>query len=211
MLSVRDLRKRYGDLTALDGVSFEVEKGDILGFLGPNGAGKSTTMKIVTGFIPPTSGTVTVDGFDVRTDSIEVRRRIGYLAEHTPLYGDMRVREYLEYRARLKGVHRRDLSKRVDYALAKLILKDRARQLIATLSKGYKQRVGIADALVGDPKLLILDEPTIGLDPNQILEVRELISSPVDAICSTARLIAPEHRLLDGHPQIAQSVRVNLG
>jgi ABC-2 type transport system ATP-binding protein len=175
LLSVRDLRKRYGDLTALDGVSFEVEKGDILGFLGPNGAGKSTTMKIVTGFIPPSSGTATVDGFDVRTDSIEVRRRIGYLAEHTPLYGDMRVREYLEYRARLKGVHRRDLAKRVDYALAKLILTDRARQLISTLSKGYKQRVGIADALVGDPRLLILDEPTIGLDPNQIREVRELI------------------------------------
>jgi ABC-2 type transport system ATP-binding protein len=175
MLSVRDLKKRYGDLIALDGVSFEVEKGDILGFLGQNGAGKSTTMKIVTGFIPPSSGTAVVDGFDIAKSSLEARQRIGYLPEQTPLYGEMRVREYLEYRARLKGVARRDLAKRVDYALEKLKLVDRTRQLIQTLSKGYKQRVGIADAIVADPKLLILDEPTIGLDPNQIREVRSLI------------------------------------
>lgn len=175
MLSVRDLRKRYGDLIALDGVSFEVQKGDVLGFLGANGAGKSTTMKIVTGFIPPSGGTATVDGFDVVKESLEARRRIGYLPEQTPLYVEMRVREYLEYRARLKGVARRDLKKRVDYAVSKLKLEDRVRQLIGTLSKGYRQRVGIADAIVADPRLLILDEPTIGLDPNQIREVRALI------------------------------------
>ncbi|MEZ0228174.1 MAG: ABC transporter ATP-binding protein [Planctomycetota bacterium] len=175
MLSVRDLRKRYGDLVALDGVSFEVQKGDVLGFLGQNGAGKSTTMKIVTGFIPPSSGTAIVDGFDVVKSSIEARRRIGYLPEATPLYTEMRVAEYLEYRARLKGVARRDVKKRVDYAVTKLKLQDRVRQLIGTLSKGYRQRVGIADAIVADPRLLILDEPTIGLDPNQIREVRQLI------------------------------------
>ncbi len=175
MLSVRDLRKRYGDLVALDGVSFEVQKGDVLGFLGQNGAGKSTTMKIVTGFIPPSGGTAVVDGFDVVKSSLEARRRIGYLPEATPLYVEMRVGEYLEYRARLKGVARRDLKKRVDYAVEKLKLQDRVRQLIGTLSKGYRQRVGIADAIVADPKLLILDEPTIGLDPNQIREVRQLI------------------------------------
>lgn len=138
MLSVQDLTKRYGDLVALDGVSFEVQKGDILGFLGKNGAGKSTTMKIVTGFVPPSSGTALVDGFDVRTHSLEVRRRIGYLPESTPLYTDMRVREYLEFRARLKGVARRDLAKRVDYVLEKCWLKDRKRQIIGTLSKGYR-------------------------------------------------------------------------
>jgi ABC-2 type transport system ATP-binding protein len=213
VLSVRDLRKTYGDLIALDGVSFEVEKGDILGFLGPNGAGKSTTMKIVTGFIPATSGTALVDGLDVRTHSIEVRRRIGYLPENTPLYPEMRVREYLEFRARLKGVGRRDLAKRVDYALDRAKLADRTRQLIGTLSKGYRQRVGLADALVADPKLLVLDEPTIGLDPNQIREVRDLIKElgqqhtiilsthilpEVEMVCSKVVIIAQGRSRLQG-------------
>ncbi|MBX3466653.1 MAG: ATP-binding cassette domain-containing protein [Planctomycetes bacterium] len=175
MLTVRDLHKRYGDLQALNGVSFDVRAGDVVGFLGPNGAGKSTTMKIVTGYIPATSGSVTIDGLDTTRYPIECKRRLGYLPESTPLYGDMRVREYLTFRARLKGVARRDVASRVDYVMERTWLGDRARQLIRTLSKGYRQRVGIADALVSSPKLLILDEPTIGLDPNQIRQVRELI------------------------------------
>lgn len=175
MLTVRDLTKRYGDLQALNGVTFDVREGDVVGFLGPNGAGKSTTMKIVTGYIPATSGLVTVDGLEITRHPIEAKRRIGYLPESTPLYTDMRVREYLTYRARIKGVARRDVTSRVDYVMERTLITDRARQLIKTLSKGYRQRVGIADALVASPKLLILDEPTIGLDPNQILQVRNLI------------------------------------
>lgn len=175
MLTVRDLTKRYGDLQALNGVNFDVREGDVVGFLGPNGAGKSTTMKIVTGYIPATSGLVTVDGLEITRHPIEAKRRIGYLPESTPLYTDMRVREYLTYRARIKGVARRDVASRVDYVMERTLISDRARQLIKTLSKGYRQRVGIADALVASPKLLILDEPTIGLDPNQILQVRNLI------------------------------------
>jgi ABC-2 type transport system ATP-binding protein len=175
MLTVRDLTKRYGDLQALNGVTFDVREGDVVGFLGPNGAGKSTTMKIVTGYIPATSGLVTVDGLEITRHPIDAKRRIGYLPESTPLYTDMRVREYLTYRARIKGVARRDVARRVDYVMERTLITDRARQLIKTLSKGYRQRVGIADALVASPKLLILDEPTIGLDPNQILQVRELI------------------------------------
>jgi len=205
VLSVRELRKVYGQRVALDGVSFEVERGDILGFLGPNGAGKSTTMKIVCGFIPATSGTAIVEGFDVRTHSLEARQQIGYLPENTPLYHDMRVGEYLEFRARLKGVGRRQVASRVDYVLGRTRLEDRRRQLIGTLSKGYRQRVGIADALVGDPPLLILDEPTIGLDPNQVVEVRDLIKelgqqhtlvlsthilSEVEIVCSKVVIIA---------------------
>ena len=175
MLVVRDLEKSYGDHVALRGVSFDVREGEVVGFLGPNGAGKSTTMRIVTGFVPAGRGTVLIDGLDVMRHPLEARRRIGYLPESTPLYGDMRVREYLEYRARIKGVARRDLAKRVDYVIDRTSLRDRTRQLIETLSKGYRQRVGIADAMVGSPKLLVLDEPTIGLDPNQIREVRGLI------------------------------------
>jgi gliding motility-associated transport system ATP-binding protein len=175
MLTVRNLEKRYGDLHALRDVSFDVNTGDVVGFLGPNGAGKSTTMKIITGYLPPTRGTVRVDGFNVARHRLEVQRRLGYLPESTPLYGDMRVRDYLTYRAKLKGVPRRMLASRVDYVIERTRLRDRTRQIVDTLSKGYKQRVGIADALVGNAKLLILDEPTIGLDPNQIRDVRELI------------------------------------
>ena len=158
MLEVRELRKRYGELQALDGVSFDVEAGQVVGFLGPNGAGKSTTMKIVTGFIPASSGTARVDGFDVTRSPIEVKRRIGYLPESTPLYTDMRVSDYLAFRGRLKGVARRELTKRVQEVMQRTQITDRARQLIGTLSKGYRQRVGIADALVGRPKRLIRAE-----------------------------------------------------
>ncbi|MBL4847542.1 MAG: ATP-binding cassette domain-containing protein [Planctomycetes bacterium] len=177
MLSVENLFKFYGDFLALDDVSFHVGKGEVVGLLGPNGAGKSTSMKTIVGYLPQTKGRIRVDGLDISRYPIESRRRIGYLPEHTPLYTDMRVREYLTYRAQLKGIGWRSRKSRVDYVIGATGLEDRERQSIETLSKGYKQRVGIADALVGDPGLLILDEPTIGLDPNQIREVRSLLES----------------------------------
>lgn len=177
MISVQHLTKKYGSFTAVNDISFEVAKGEIIGFLGPNGAGKSTTMKILTGFLPPTSGQAKIGGFDVFTQSIEARKRIGYLPENTPLYTDMKVGEYLRYRAALKGVPYSKVRERVDDVLDLCQIADREKQLIGALSKGYRQRVGIADALVHDPDLLILDEPTIGLDPNQIRTVRELIKN----------------------------------
>jgi ABC-2 type transport system ATP-binding protein len=175
MLIVEDLHKSYGDLKALQGISFQVEEGDILGFLGPNGAGKSTTMRIVTGYIPADSGRVLVDGLDSMTQSLQVRERIGYLPEHTPLYTDMRVLEFLKFRAHIKGVPRRERRSRVSEVMEKTQITDRAQQIIGNLSKGFRQRVGIADALVAKPRLLILDEPTIGLDPLQVRQVRDLI------------------------------------
>ena len=177
MISVQHLTKKYGSITAVNDISFEVEKGEIVGFLGPNGAGKSTTMKILTGFLPPTSGHANIAGFDVFTKSIEARKRIGYLPENTPLYTDMKVGEYLRYRAALKGVPMSKVRERVGDVLDLCQIVDREKQLIGNLSKGYRQRVGLADALVHDPDLLILDEPTIGLDPNQIRTVRELIKN----------------------------------
>ncbi len=175
MLRIQQLRKFYGDFLALRDVTFAVEPGDVVGLLGPNGAGKSTTMRSAVGFIPYSAGSIQVDGLEVARFPVETRRRIGYLPEHTPLYGDMRVREFLTYRARIKGVPRRQVAARVDYVMERAWLRDRARQFIDTLSKGYRQRVGLADALVGNPRLLILDEPTIGLDPNQVQGVRSLI------------------------------------
>lgn len=177
MISVQHLTKRYGSFTAVNDISFEVEKGEIVGFLGPNGAGKSTTMKILTGYLPATSGKVSIAGFDVFEESVEARRHLGYLPENTPLYTDMRVGEYLRYRAALKGVPMSKVKERVGDVLELCQIRDREKQLIGSLSKGYRQRVGLADALVHDPDLLILDEPTIGLDPNQIRTVRELIKS----------------------------------
>lgn len=177
MISVQHLTKKYGSITAVNDISFEVEKGEIVGFLGPNGAGKSTTMKILTGYLPATHGKATVAGFDIFEESVEARRRLGYLPENTPLYVDMRVGEYLRYRAALKGVPMGKVRERVGDVLDLCQIRDREKQLIGSLSKGYRQRVGLADALVHDPDLLILDEPTIGLDPNQIRTVRELIKS----------------------------------
>jgi ABC-2 type transport system ATP-binding protein len=177
MIRVQQLTKKYGSTTAVRSISFEVEKGEIVGFLGPNGAGKSTTMKILTGFLPPTTGRASIAGFDVFDNSLEARRRLGYLPENTPLYPEMKVGEYLRYRAALKGVARSKVCERVGDVLELCQIKDREKQLIGALSKGYRQRVGIADALVHDPDLLILDEPTIGLDPNQIRTVRELIKN----------------------------------
>jgi len=177
MIKVDNLTKRYAGVPAIDNISFEVDKGEVVGFLGPNGAGKSTTMKILTGYMPATSGRASVAGFDVFEQSLEARRRLGYLPENTPLYMDMRVGEYLRYRAKLKGVTGGRVRERVGDVLELCNLRDVERKLIGALSKGYRQRVGLADALVHDPDLLILDEPTIGLDPNQIRQVRELIKS----------------------------------
>ncbi|HLG41888.1 MAG TPA: ATP-binding cassette domain-containing protein [Planctomycetota bacterium] len=175
MIEANQLRKEYPGKVALQGVNFTVDKGEIVGFLGPNGAGKTTTMRILTGFLPPTSGTARIAGFDVTRDSIQARRRIGYLPEANPLYTDMRVREYLSYRARLKGVDPRVRKERVQSSVLRCGLEDQAGRIIAQLSKGMRQRVGLADAIVHDPDVLILDEPTIGLDPNQIRQVRELV------------------------------------
>jgi len=177
MIKVENLSKRYAGVTAINNLTFQVERGEVVGFLGPNGAGKSTTMRILTGYLPATSGRASIAGYDVFEQSLEARRHLGYLPENTPLYMEMRVGEYLRYRASLKGVPGRKLKERVGDVLELCSLRDRERSLISSLSKGYRQRVGLADALVHDPDLLILDEPTIGLDPNQIRQVRELIKN----------------------------------
>ena len=177
MIEVSNLTKRYAGRTAVDDLSFTVAPGEIVGLLGPNGAGKSTTMRILSSFMPATSGTVRVAGFDVFHDADEVRRRIGYMPENNPLYPEMRVREYLKFRARLKGLGWKKSRDRVSTVMEQCGLTDVGRRIIGQLSKGYKQRVGLADALVHEPELIILDEPTIGLDPQQIRSVRQLIKS----------------------------------
>ncbi len=175
MIEVSNLSKTYSGFRAVQGISFSVARGEIVGFLGPNGAGKSTTMKILSGYLPPTDGSVRVAGHDVVTDSIEVRKRIGYMPENVPLYTDMRVNEFLRFRAELKRVPRRKIKDRMEAVKQLCSLKDVENKIIGTLSKGYRQRVGLADAMIHEPDLLILDEPTIGLDPNQIRAVRDLI------------------------------------
>ena len=175
MIEVRDLTKRFAGRTAVDGISFTVGRGEVVGFLGPNGAGKSTTMRVLSCYLPATSGTVRVAGYDVFHQPDEVRRRIGYMPENNPLHLDMRVREYLKFRARLKGLGWRQSRDRVDIVMEQCGLGDVDRRIIGQLSKGYRQRVGLADALVHEPDLIILDEPTIGLDPHQIRAVRALI------------------------------------
>ena len=175
MIRVEHLTKRFAAITAVNDVSFEVSPHEVIGFLGPNGAGKSTTLKVLTGYHTATSGTVTVDGHDVFVEPEAVKRVIGYLPENVPLYPEMRVEEYLDYRAALKRVPRGRRRAAVDSTMERCRIGDVRRRIIGQLSKGYRQRVGLADALVADPKLLVLDEPTIGLDPNQIRQVRELI------------------------------------
>jgi ABC-2 type transport system ATP-binding protein len=175
MIEVNQLTKRYARHEAVKGISFSVARGEIVGFLGPNGAGKTTTLRMLTGYLPPTSGTATIAGFDIFRQSIEARRKIGYMPENVPLYEDMRVREYLNFRAQLKGLGSSDTRRRVSEVIDICGLETVRRKIIRTLSKGYRQRVGLADALVHDPELLILDEPTNGLDPNQIRQIRELI------------------------------------
>ena len=175
MIDVQNVTRYFGRVMAVDNVSFQVEKGEILGFLGPNAAGKTTTMRILTTFLPATSGTAKVAGFDVHEDSMEVRRRIGYLPENPPLYQEMRVFDYLDFVAKIKGVDPKNRKQAIDEAMGKTKINDVSNRVIKVLSKGFKQRVGLAQALVHNPQVLVLDEPTVGLDPKQIIEVRQLI------------------------------------
>ncbi len=207
MIEVQDLSKTYGPVTAVDHVSFTVNKGEILGFLGPNGAGKTTTMRILTGFMPATSGTARVAGFDVFNDSLEVRRRIGYLPENPPLYPDMTVEAYLDFVARIKNVPAEKRADRIADALKKTNIVDKRTELIKRLSRGYKQRVGLAQALVHDPDVIILDEPTVGLDPKQIIEVRNLIKG----LAGTHTIILSTHILPEVSMTCDRVVIINKG
>lgn len=215
MITVENLSKRYAATTAVDDLSFEVSSREILGFLGPNGAGKSTTLRILTGFLAAGSGRVEVDGHDVALHPEAVKQVVGYMPENVPLYGEMRVDEYLRYRAALKNVPRKKRDRAVGEAVERCRIGDVRRRIIGQLSKGYRQRVGMADALVGDPKILVLDEPTIGLDPNQIRQVRELIKElgrertvilsshilpEVEAVCSRVLILAGGKLRGQGHP-----------
>jgi gliding motility-associated transport system ATP-binding protein len=215
MIEIDHLTKAFGAIKAVDDVSFKVAKGEVLGFLGPNGAGKSTTMKMITGFLAPSSGTATVAGFDVRRNPIEVKKRVGYLPEGVPLWPDMTPRAFFEFIARVRSFTGTEAAKRIDVAIQKTQLADVLDQPIETLSKGFKRRVGLAQALLHDPEVLILDEPTDGLDPNQKHEVRELILDmagekaivisthileEVEAVCSRAIIIARGKIVADDTP-----------
>jgi len=215
-IKVTNLTKYYGETLAVDDISFEVNKGEILGFLGPNGAGKSTTMKIITTYLPPTTGSITVDDLDVENQSIEVRRKIGYLPEQNPLYTDMKVTDYLDYVAALDGVPRNKVESRRDEMVNVCGLEEMRDRVIGELSKGYRQRVGLAQAMINNPEVLILDEPTSGLDPNQIIEIRNLIKklgkqktvilsthilSEVQATCNRVIIINRGKLVADGSPE----------
>ena len=176
-LEVNNLVKDYGDFRAVDGLSFSLERGDVLGFLGPNGAGKTTTMRMLTTFLPPTSGTAQVGGFDILTDANKVRNVIGYMPENPPLYEEMTVRSYLHFVAQLRQIPRQEVKDRIDQAIVKTDLGEKHKARLGTLSKGFRQRVGLAQAILHNPQVLILDEPTAGLDPHQIRQIRELIAS----------------------------------
>jgi ABC-2 type transport system ATP-binding protein len=196
MIKVEDLTKRYARTTAVDRISFEVAKGQIVGFLGPNGAGKTTTMRILTCFMPPSSGTATVAGFDVLEQPLEVKRRIGYLPETPPLYPEMETREYLRFVGQLKGLTGAELNQRIEYVFERCAISEVRTKLLGKLSKGYRQRVGLAQAIIHNPDVLILDEPTAGLDPKQINETRDLIKSLAGShtiILSTHILPEVEH------------------
>ncbi len=207
MIEVQNLSKSYGDFKAVDDLSFTVKKGEILGFLGPNGAGKTTTMRILTGYLPATSGTARVAGFDVFDDSMEMRRHIGYLPEAPPVYLDMTVQSYLDFVARIKGVPSERRKSAVDEAMEKTNITDRRDQIIKRLSRGYKQRVGLSQALVHDPDVIILDEPTIGLDPKQIIEVRHLIKG----LAGTHTIILSTHILPEVSMTCDRVVIINKG
>jgi ABC-2 type transport system ATP-binding protein len=205
MIQVDNLTKYYGDVAAIRDVSFNVDKGEILAFLGPNGAGKTTTMRILTAYMPPSAGSAQVAGYDVFNDSLEVRRRVGYMPETVPLYSEMTVRSYLDFAARLRGVD--DRRKRVEAAMETCHVADYAETAIGKLSKGYRQRVGLAQALVHDPEILILDEPTLGLDPKQIIEVRELIRG----LGSERTIILSTHILSEASQVCGRVVIINEG
>ncbi|MEC8842046.1 MAG: ATP-binding cassette domain-containing protein [Candidatus Poribacteria bacterium] len=175
MIEVKNLTKNYGSFAALKGISFHIEKGEVIGFLGPNGAGKTTTMRILTCFMPPTSGRAIVAGYDVFSDSLAVRKRVGYIPENVPLYHEMTTHGYLKYVAKIKGTPQKELTNRIDYVMNACGLLDRQHQIIGQLSKGYRQRVGLAQSLIHNPDVIILDEPTSGLDPRQVIEIRELV------------------------------------
>jgi len=196
MIEVKNLTKSYGNFVAVKGISFKAERGQILGFLGPNGAGKTTTMRIITGFMPASKGTVEIDGLDIFTNSLEARRRIGYLPESPPLYSDMRVEGYLRFVAKLRGVRRMAVDGAVEHMLEVCGLTDMAHRICGQLSKGYRQRVGLAQALIHNPPVLVLDEPTIGLDPRQIIEIRQLIKT----LAGDRTVILSTHIL----PEVAQ-------
>ena len=215
MIEIRNLSKRYGALTAVNDISFSVSAGQVLGFLGPNGAGKSTTMKMITGFLTPTAGTVSVCGHDVESQPLAAKACMGYLPEGAPSYGEMTVRGFLEFIADIRGLPAEKRRARLDDVIARLQLESVLEQMIETLSKGFKRRVGLAQALIHDPLVLILDEPTDGLDPNQKHQVRELISTmatdkiivisthileEVDAVCTRAIIIAHGKLVADGTP-----------
>lgn len=191
MITASNLTKKFGSKVAVDRLSFEVEGGEVLGFLGPNAAGKTTTMRMLTGYFPPSSGRATVAGFDVQTASEQVRRNIGYLPEHVPLYPEMTTREFVEFAAAAKGVPGKDRKKAVDEALARCNLQTVEDQLVGTVSRGYRQRVGLAQAIVNRPKVLILDEPTVGLDPGQIQDIRALIRE----LATTSTVLLSTHIL----------------
>ncbi|MBZ0204453.1 MAG: ABC transporter ATP-binding protein [Ignavibacteria bacterium] len=218
-IKVNNLTKYYGNNLAVDNISFEAKKGEILGFLGPNGAGKSTTMKIITTYLPPTSGTVSVDGFDVEEKSLDVRKKLGYLPELNPLYYDMNVVDYLDYIAALDGIPKSDIRKKREEMIKVCGLETMRKKDIGTLSKGFKQRVGLAQAMINNPDVLILDEPTSGLDPNQIIEIRNLIKklgkektvilsthilSEVTATCNRVIIINKGKIVADGTPEELQ-------
>lgn len=231
MLDVRSLTKRYGETLALDDLSFQVAKGEVVGFLGPNGAGKTTTIRILTGYLPATHGTVRVAGLDVLRENRAVRQQIGYLPENVPLYTDMRVDEYLRFRARLKKVPRKDVPIRIEAALDRCGVREVRRKIIGNLSRGYRQRVGLADTLLNDPPLLILDEPTSGLDPNQRREVRRLLAnlgerhtvflsshilSEVESVASRVIIvnqgrIVVDHRVAELESRFQESARIRIG
>jgi ABC-2 type transport system ATP-binding protein len=197
VIEVEHLTKRYGPVTAVDDISFSVQRGEILGFLGPNGAGKTTTMRVLTGYMPPTEGKVVVAGYDVFEQPIEAKRRTGYLPETPPLYPDMTVRDYLSFVARIKGVPRGERTARIDEMMQKTRISDVANRDCGKLSKGYRQRVGLAQALMHNPDVLILDEPTAGLDPKQIIETRQLIK----ALAGDHTIILSTHIL----PEVSQT------
>ena len=216
MLEVNNLKKSFGDFEAVKGVSFSVKEGEVLGFLGPNGAGKSTTMRMITGFLPPTSGTAVIDGHDITADPIAAKRALGYLPESAPSYRAMTVRDYLAFVASVRSDACRDVKKAVADVIVKAKLEKVAGQTIETLSKGYRQRTAFAAAIIHDPKVLVMDEPTDGLDPNQKFTVREMIKSmaaagkaiiisthileEVDAVCSKVVVIADGEKKFDGTP-----------